>query len=101
MTERQYGREDVDYATWYSDWSKRLAKLHTRAELERMLRETEAALQRATGAHHRAVAATTSMTSQSARRAHARNVVSGEGERRSALRGAIEIHDLFPEHAHV
>jgi hypothetical protein len=39
------------------------------------------------------------MSGQSARRAHARNCVAAAGDELIAIRGAIEIHELFPEHA--
>lgn len=94
----QYGREDVDYHTWYGDWSKQMAKHMTRPEIERELGLASAAVSDAARQHLRAVQATTSMTGQSMRRAHARNVVKATGDRRIALRGALEIYYLFPEH---
>lgn len=98
-TVRQYGREDINYESWYSPWMKRLASSKTRAELLGLLGEQTEAAERAAHAHLRAIEATHSMTSQSARRAHARNTVAAAGDYRIALRGALEIHDLFPEHA--
>ena len=95
----QYTRDDVDYHTWYGGLSKRLAAQNTRAELERMLGITERSCHRASAQHHRAVASTTSMSSQSQRRAQARNTVAATGETALAIRGALEIHHLFPEHA--
>ncbi|MGN6206027.1 hypothetical protein [Humibacter sp.] len=97
--ERQYGREDVDYTTWYSEWARRLAKQHTADEIRSLLGQAGADVARAAASHGRAIAATTSMTSQSQRRAQTRNVVAATGEYRIALRGALEIHELFPEHA--
>ena len=38
------------------------------------------------------------MTSQSQRRAQSGNVVAAAGEEKIAVRGALEIYDLFPEH---
>jgi hypothetical protein len=95
---RQYGRADVDYSIWYSDWMKRLAKQHTRAELERMAGITTAVSRKAAGQHLRAIEATHSMGGQSQRRAHARNVVAASGDTKIAISGALEIYDLFPEH---
>jgi phage FluMu gp28-like protein len=95
----QYGRDDVDYHTWYGDWPRQLARDLTRPAIERELGIASAAVSDASRRHLRAVQASTSMASQSSRRAHARNVVAATGERRSALRGALEIHYLFPEHA--
>lgn len=96
---RKYGRDDVDYPTWYSAWSQQLAKTHTRAELERRAGVADSAAAKAAGAHHRAVSATTSMGGQSQRRAHARNTTAAAGDEKIAISGALEIHDLFPEHA--
>lgn len=96
---RQYGRDDVDYSTWYSDWMKRLAKTYTKAEIEKRLGVAADAVAKAARTHLRAVQATHSMSSQSQRRAQSRNVVAASGEERIALSGALEIHELFPEHA--
>lgn len=96
---RQYGRDDVVYETWYSPWMKQLARLHTRAELERQLYGARRDAEADARSHLRAIEATSSMQSQSARRAHSRNVMAAAGDRAIALNGALEIHDLFPEHA--
>jgi hypothetical protein len=95
---RQYGREDVDYRTWYSDWMKYLAQCYTRAELEVMLHGKRREASIASAQHLRAIQATTSMQGQSQRRARTRNVAAAAGEYAIALRGALEIYDLFPEH---
>lgn len=97
--DRKYGREDVDYESFYSPWMKRLALAHTKAELERQLYGASAEASRAAKSHLRAVEASHSMSGQSMRRAHARNVTAAAGDTAIALRGAIEIHDLFPERA--
>ena len=95
---RQYGRQDVNYDTWYSQWMKDLARNNSRAEIEKLLGRKTKEVAAAASAHLRAIDATTSMTSQSARRAHARNAVAAAGEYRAALNGALEIYDLFPEY---
>lgn len=97
--ERQYGRYDVDYETWYSDWSKQMAKKHTRDELMAMLPGVQADTSRAAVSHGRIVGRTTSMDSLSQARAQMGNVVRANSERASAITSALEIHDLFPEHA--
>jgi len=94
-----YDRHEISYETWYSEWSKKLALLHTRADLQRMLGITDRNAHTASAQHHAAVKATTSMTSQSQRRAQSRNVVAAAGETAMAIRGALDIHVLFPEHA--
>ncbi len=38
------------------------------------------------------------MTGCSARRAHTKNIAAAAGDTAIALRGALEIYDLFPEH---
>lgn len=88
----------TDYETWYTPWMKQLALYYTRAEIERQLHGTNRATASAADAHHRAVSATTGMASQSARRARARQVVAGSGDRAIALRGALEIYDEHPQH---
>lgn len=95
---RQYSSEDVDYETWYSPWMKRLAKTHTRDELEFMLWGASAEATKAGYSHLRAIEASASMDGCASRRAALRNVVSAAGDKAIALRGAIEIYDLFPEH---
>ncbi|CAJ9291915.1 Uncharacterised protein [Burkholderia pseudomallei] len=96
---RQYGRDDIQFETWYSDWMKRMAATYTLDELRQMLGATEAEAGRACKQHHDAIGKSTSMQSGSARKAHARNLVESAGQRRIAITGAIEIHELFPEHA--
>ena len=97
--QRMYGRDDVNYQTWYSDWSKSLAKIYTKQEIEKSLGIAQVKLSDAARTHHNAVARSTSMTSNSQRRAQSRNVVAASGELAIALRCALEIHELFPEHA--
>lgn len=96
---RQYSRDDVDYETWYSNWSRTLASNYTIRQLEERLYGVRAAGKKAAESHLRAIDATHSMQSQSARRAHTKNVVAASGDERLAIEGAIEIHELFPEHA--
>lgn len=98
-SERKYGRNDVDYATWYSAWSKQLALTKTRAELEAMRDGAAAAGRAASRSHLRAIQRTTSMQSRSQARAQTGNVSAATGELRIAVSGALEIYDLFPEHA--
>jgi thioredoxin-like negative regulator of GroEL len=99
VTMRNYGRDDVDYATFYTDWMRRLAASKTIDELQALLHGTRNAAQKSARSHLRAIDATTSMSGQSARRAHTRNVTAAAGDYAIALRGAVEIHELFSEHA--
>lgn len=95
----QYTRDDVDYHKWYSEWMKALASANTRAVLVERLAQAKADSARNSAAHLRAIDATTSMSGQSQRRAQSRNAVAASCDLHIALAGAIEIHDLFPEHA--
>lgn len=95
---RQYGREDVKYDTWYSDWMKSLAKKHTRAELEQMLGLYTSEAKRASKSHLRAIEKSGSMLGNSSRRASTWNAVALTYDYRVAISGALEIYDLFPEH---
>ena len=95
---RQYGREDIDYATWYSDWMKLLARTKTRKELEQLLGIKTVEVKRASKAHLRAIEQSTSMQGRSQARAQAGNVVAATGDYKIALSGALEIYDLFPEY---
>ena len=98
----QYGKKE-EPPQWkyeeYSDWSRRLAKNYTRAELEAKLGKTEGAREGLANSHRRAVEKTTSMTSQSQRRAQSRNAMTGNYEENQALKNALEIHDNYPEKA--
>jgi hypothetical protein len=47
--------------------------------------------------HLSAIEATTSMQSQSQRRAHARNNLTGNYEKKRAYNNAIELHKYYPE----
>lgn len=92
-------REEIDYATWYSPWMRRLAETKTRAELERMLGAADVEAKAATAAHERAVKATSGMGHLATARAYGRNRSAAAGDAKIAIRGALEIHALFPEHA--
>lgn len=96
---RQYGREDVDYATFYTPWMQSLALNHTREELERMALMKSAESHRGAASHLRAIQKSSSMQGNSSTRAQTRNVMAAAGDAVYAARGALEIHDLFPEFA--
>jgi len=98
VSDIQYGRDDVDYQTWYSDWMKSLAKRKTRRQLETMLHGKSKEAEKSANSHLRAIERSTSMSGNSMSRAHARNVTAAAGDAAIAIRGALEIYDLFPEH---
>jgi DNA adenine methylase len=83
----------------YSNWSRLYAKDNTIPELEKELSKLEKEQERNTESHLRSLKKTTSMQSQSQYRAQARNVVTGNYERRRAIEDAIEIHKYYPENA--
>jgi hypothetical protein len=70
---------------------------YTRRELEKRIGIASETASKAARSHLRAIQATHSMTSQSQRRAQSGNVVAAAGEEKIAIRGALEIYDLFPE----
>lgn len=98
---RQYTREDITYATFYNPNMKRLALAYTRAELEKRMgiARGEASVQAHN--HLRAVERSTSMSGNSGARARTRAGVEVAGQLKIDLAGALEIHELFPEHAKV
>ncbi len=94
---RQYGREvGIEF---YSDWMRRLASNHTEQELETMLDGNASATRKAAKTHLNAIDKTGSMSGNSQHRAQSRNVLAASGDYGIALRGALEIHELFPEFA--
>ena len=97
-TTRQYGRDDVNYDTWYTDWMKQLAKKHTRAELETMLGIRSAEVKKAARSHLKAIERSGSNLQNSSRRASTWNATAVAYDYRVAIDGALEIYDLFPEH---
>jgi hypothetical protein len=104
-----YEREEIieqkeeDYQTFifpyesYSDWSKLLAKQYDVDHLKTEFNKCEELTEVYSIQHLNAIKATTSMTSQSQRRAHSRNKVTGNYEKKMALKNAIEIHKYYPE----
>jgi hypothetical protein len=93
-----YGYIVRNFEAWYNDWMRMLARNHTRAELTAMLTGTKAEASRAARSHLNAVEVSHSMGGQSMRRAHTRNVTAAAGDKAIAIRGALEIYDLFPQH---
>lgn len=96
---RKYTRNDVEYSTWYSTWMKQLAQNYTEQELECMLYGASKDAKHSALQHLNAIAKSHSMSSNSQRRAQTRNVTAAAGDKAIAIRGAIEIHELFPEFA--
>ena len=94
----RYGRDDVSFDGWYSDWMKRLALTKTRGQLLRDLGIAKHDGERAGRQHLRAIEKRHSMQSNSQARAQTGNVASAAGDTRLAILGALEIYELFPEH---
>lgn len=83
----------------YSLWSRQLAESWILADIEKELAKCESLSDKYAAQHLAAIEATTSMQSQSQRRAHARNNLTGNYEKKCALRNAIEIYTHYPQHA--
>lgn len=81
----------------YSLWSRQLAELYTVKELQKVVSECEGLSDKYARQHLAAIEATTSMQSQSQRRAHARNNLTGNYEKKRAYSNAIELHKYYPE----
>lgn len=79
----------------YSDWSRMLAKEYSEQELTKELSKLENNTEKLAMQHLSAIKRTTSMTSNSQSRAQARNVVTGNYEKKQAYRGALEIIKIF------
>ena len=86
-----------NFDEWYSPWMRMLAANYTKDQLLVMLQGKKKEGKCAGAVHLRAIEASTSMSSQSQRRAHARNIVAAIGEAKIAIGGALQIYDLFPE----
>jgi hypothetical protein len=98
MSDRQYGREDVDYHTWYSDWMKMLARTKTRQELQEMYYGAAKEGKSAATSRLHALEQSGSQYSKSSVRASLGNVVRASGDTKIAIDGALEIYELFPEY---
>ena len=88
----------MEYKDWYSNWMKMLAKKHTKEELNAKYDRACGEARRHGAMHLKAIQKSNSMAGNSQHRAQARNCVAASGEYKIALSGAIEIHELFPEH---
>lgn len=97
--QRQYQRYDVEYESWYSTWMKQLAANYSKPELEGMLHGASKEAKKYAAQHLAAIEKSGSMQGNSSNRAASRVCVAASGEKATAIRGAIEIHELFPEHA--
>jgi hypothetical protein len=89
---------ELNYETWYPDWSKQLALQYTKAELIDEFEKVGGALRASTASHLRAIEKSTSMQGNSQHRAQARNVVASQGEYKINLGCALDIYKNFPEH---
>ena len=81
----------------YSDWSKQIAKLNTVEEIEKIILECEKYSDKYARQHLAAIESTTSMQSQSQRRAQTRNNVTANYEKKRAYQNALEIKKYYPE----
>ena len=81
----------------YSQFARLLARTKTKEEIIKEIKQINKELEKATKSHLKAIKQSTSMQSNSQRRAQARNLVAGLGERKMALENALEIHKYYPE----
>ncbi len=84
----------------YSLWSRQLAKSYSVKELQKELDKCDVLSDKYARQHLAAIKATTSMQSQSQRRAQTGNNVRGNYERKQAYKNAIELHSTYPEHSY-
>lgn len=83
----------------YSHFSRQLAKTKTVLELKKMLHKEESQAPRLAKSHLMAIQKTTSMQSNSQRRAHSRNSLALNYENRNAIKNALEIYAYYPDKA--
>lgn len=81
----------------YSRWSKRLALTCELSELQKQLIKAEGLVDKYGKQHRSAIESSTSMSSQSQRRAHSGNNVRANYEKIRALKDAIEIYIYYPD----
>jgi hypothetical protein len=81
----------------YSSWSRQLARTYTVAELQKEVNKYEGLSEKYAKQHLSSIQASTSMNSQSQRKAHARNNVTFNYEKKQAYKNAIELHMYYPE----
>lgn len=81
----------------YSDWSRLLAKTKTVQELEKEMGIANSKREKLAKSHFDAVKKTSSMSSNSQRRAQSRNSMVGNYEKYNAYKNALEIHEYYPE----
>ena len=82
----------IDFETWYSPWMKLLARSYTAEELQAKLHDAEAQARVAAKNRFRVIWHTHTLDST-------RNISASDSDYAIILRGAIEIHRLFPEEA--
>lgn len=97
MVDYKYTRDEINYETWYNPYMKLLARTMTRESIEAALGYTKSKAHEAGLSHLRTIQKSGSNLANSSQRAKGRNAVEHMGEYRIALRGALEIYDLFPE----
>lgn len=81
----------------YSQWPRTIAANYTKAEIEREINKCDSARGALGRSHLNAVNKTTSMSSNSQRRAQSGNVFRGNWEKMQAHIRALEIYEFYPE----
>lgn len=81
----------------YSDWSRQIAKHYTREEIEKEFNKCARQRGKLAESSLKSIQKTTSMQSNSQRRAQSGNALTGNYERMQAYKNALEIYDYYPE----
>jgi hypothetical protein len=81
--------------TDYSTWSRQIAKTKSAIEIEKEIKKLEGNRKKLSQSHLNAIKKTTSMTSNSQRRAQSRAIMTGNYEKLQAYKNALEILNTF------
>jgi len=81
----------------YSEWSRQIAMNYTRKEIKKELGICDRQRGKLGESHRAAIEKTTSMQSNSQRRAQSGNSLRGNYERSQAYKNALEIYEFYPE----
>jgi hypothetical protein len=81
----------------YSQWSRLIASKETKEVIEKEIFKLEGKRNILATSHLKAVVSSTSMQSNSQRRAQAGNALRGNWERLNAYRNALELYEYYPE----
>ncbi len=94
-------KEDIPIWAYdeYSQWHQGLAKSYTKSELEKMLYKEQGKSDKYAQSHLKSISKTSSMQSNSQRRAQGRNNLESNYNHIRAYTNALEIHKFYPDKA--